>query len=235
MGTGLEAYTQEPWLSRTAARVARRARRRAAIATCCGRCSDPFGADGGLKLLRGNLGRAVIKTSAVQPQHRVVEAPARGVRRSGRGHRGVQGRRARARLRRRRALSGAARQRHAGAASAHADAQLAAEQRLQGRAGHRRTHVRRFRRRAGRDSRHAGMSRRRAAREECRTATSSGSTATRERWKCSVPETTLRSRPAPRPSLRAQRARRRPRAVRHVPRTSPAMPKRVRSHCSVSR
>ena len=45
--------------------------------------SDPFGADGGLKLLRGNLGRAVIKTSAVQPQHRVVEAPARRVRRSG--------------------------------------------------------------------------------------------------------------------------------------------------------
>jgi phosphogluconate dehydratase len=29
-----------------------------------------------LKLLKGNLGRAVMKTSAVQPQHRVVEAPA---------------------------------------------------------------------------------------------------------------------------------------------------------------
>jgi phosphogluconate dehydratase len=39
--------------------------------------TDPFGADGVLKVLRGNLGRAVIKTSAVQPQHRVVEAPAR--------------------------------------------------------------------------------------------------------------------------------------------------------------
>jgi phosphogluconate dehydratase len=38
--------------------------------------SDPFGTDGGLKLLQGNLGRAVIKTSAVQSQHRVVEAPA---------------------------------------------------------------------------------------------------------------------------------------------------------------
>ena len=36
----------------------------------------PFGPDGGLKLLRGNLGRAVIKTSAVRPEHRVVEAPA---------------------------------------------------------------------------------------------------------------------------------------------------------------
>ena len=38
--------------------------------------SKPFSADGGLKLLVGNLGRAVIKTSAVKPEHRVVEAPA---------------------------------------------------------------------------------------------------------------------------------------------------------------
>ena len=38
--------------------------------------SDPFGADGDSKVLRGNLGRAVINTLAVQPQHRVVEAPA---------------------------------------------------------------------------------------------------------------------------------------------------------------
>jgi phosphogluconate dehydratase len=39
--------------------------------------SDPFSADGGLKLLRGNLGRSVIKVSAVKGEHRVVEAPAR--------------------------------------------------------------------------------------------------------------------------------------------------------------
>ncbi len=38
--------------------------------------AEPFSPDGGLKLLRGNLGRAVIKTSAVKAQHRVVEAPA---------------------------------------------------------------------------------------------------------------------------------------------------------------
>lgn len=36
----------------------------------------PFQANGGLKLLKGNLGRAVIKVSAVQPEHRLVEAPA---------------------------------------------------------------------------------------------------------------------------------------------------------------
>jgi phosphogluconate dehydratase len=38
--------------------------------------SDPFSADGGLKLMRGNLGRSVIKTSAVKSEHRVIEAPA---------------------------------------------------------------------------------------------------------------------------------------------------------------
>ncbi|MFL5298390.1 MAG: phosphogluconate dehydratase [Phenylobacterium sp.] len=37
---------------------------------------DPFQAEGGLRLLTGPLGRAVIKTSAVKPEHLVVEAPA---------------------------------------------------------------------------------------------------------------------------------------------------------------
>ena len=37
----------------------------------------PFGATGGLKLLAGNLGRAVIKVSAVPQDRHVIEAPAR--------------------------------------------------------------------------------------------------------------------------------------------------------------
>jgi phosphogluconate dehydratase len=36
-----------------------------------------FSATGGLKLLTGNLGKSVIKVSAVKPEHRVIEAPAR--------------------------------------------------------------------------------------------------------------------------------------------------------------
>ncbi|KKC33167.1 phosphogluconate dehydratase [Devosia psychrophila] len=36
-----------------------------------------FSPTGGLKLLSGNLGRSVIKVSAVKPEHRVIEAPAR--------------------------------------------------------------------------------------------------------------------------------------------------------------
>jgi len=39
--------------------------------------AEPFGATGGLKLLQGNLGRAVIKVSAVPEDRHVVEAPAR--------------------------------------------------------------------------------------------------------------------------------------------------------------
>ncbi len=38
---------------------------------------QPFTADGGLRLLSGNLGKAVIKVSAVKPEHQRVEAPAR--------------------------------------------------------------------------------------------------------------------------------------------------------------
>ena len=38
---------------------------------------DPFSRDGGLRMLDGNLGRAVIKISAVKPEHRQVKAPAR--------------------------------------------------------------------------------------------------------------------------------------------------------------
>ncbi len=37
---------------------------------------DPFQPTGGIRLLKGNLGRSVIKTSAVDPEHWLVEAPA---------------------------------------------------------------------------------------------------------------------------------------------------------------
>ena len=38
---------------------------------------DPFAKDGGLRMLEGNLGRSVVKVSAVADQHRIVTAPAR--------------------------------------------------------------------------------------------------------------------------------------------------------------
>jgi phosphogluconate dehydratase len=38
--------------------------------------AEPFQATGGLKVLSGNMGHAIIKTSAVKPERRIVEAPA---------------------------------------------------------------------------------------------------------------------------------------------------------------
>ncbi|UTY58331.1 phosphogluconate dehydratase [Massilia sp. erpn] len=38
--------------------------------------AEPFSPDGGMVLVKGNLGRAVMKVSAVKPEHRSVEAPA---------------------------------------------------------------------------------------------------------------------------------------------------------------
>ncbi|WP_428037115.1 dihydroxy-acid dehydratase, partial [Amphritea sp.] len=38
--------------------------------------ATPFDKEGGVRLLKGNLGRGVIKVSAVAPEHRVVKAPA---------------------------------------------------------------------------------------------------------------------------------------------------------------
>ena len=75
MGQGLGAYTREPWLS-DGALAWRGVPEASGDHDVLRPMHDPFGADGGLKVLRGNLGRAVIKTSAVQPQHRVIEAPA---------------------------------------------------------------------------------------------------------------------------------------------------------------
>ena len=75
MGQGLAHYTREPFLDGGALawRDAAPASLDEDVVRPAGR---PFSADGGLKLMTGNLGRAVIKVSAVKPEHRVIEAPA---------------------------------------------------------------------------------------------------------------------------------------------------------------
>ena len=75
MGVGLTAYTQEPWLDNGT--LAWRALPELSGDTSVLRpVSEPFSADGGLRLLQGNLGRSVVKVSAVAPEHRVVRAQA---------------------------------------------------------------------------------------------------------------------------------------------------------------
>ncbi|WP_119678097.1 phosphogluconate dehydratase [Indioceanicola profundi] len=76
---GMEAYRMEAFLEEggTGRVTWRPAPRVSADPEVVRPADNPFQPTGGLRLLTGNLGRAVIKTSAVKPQHRIVEAPAK--------------------------------------------------------------------------------------------------------------------------------------------------------------
>ncbi|NOR61860.1 MAG: phosphogluconate dehydratase [Rhodobacteraceae bacterium] len=76
VGEGLEAYTKEPKLRdgevvyEGGARVSENDKILKTVA-------DPFQKTGGIKRLKGNLGNAVMKTSAVEISRHIIEAPAR--------------------------------------------------------------------------------------------------------------------------------------------------------------
>ena len=75
-GVGLHHYTQEPFMEngelvwRDGTSVSLNAKIISAL-------EEPFQETGGLKRLSGSLGTGVMKISAVAPEHRVIEAPAR--------------------------------------------------------------------------------------------------------------------------------------------------------------
>jgi phosphogluconate dehydratase len=74
-GPGLARYCEEPWLD--AGKLAwRPAPATSGDEEILRPLPRAFADTGGLQLLRGNLGRAVIKISTVSPEHRVVRAPA---------------------------------------------------------------------------------------------------------------------------------------------------------------
>ncbi|MEN3364661.1 MAG: phosphogluconate dehydratase [Burkholderiales bacterium] len=75
LGQGLRSHCAEPFLEGDKV-VWKPALQVSADENVLRPTTAPFSADGGMKLLTGNLGRAVIKVSAVKPQHRAVEAPA---------------------------------------------------------------------------------------------------------------------------------------------------------------
>jgi phosphogluconate dehydratase len=75
-GFGLRRYTQEPILS-DGELVWRDVPTRSLDEDVLRPVGRPFAPDGGLRMVAGNLGRAVTKVSAVAPEHRVVQAPAR--------------------------------------------------------------------------------------------------------------------------------------------------------------
>jgi phosphogluconate dehydratase len=75
-GPGLSRYTERPVL--TEGGVAwRPGSEGSGDYTVLRGAKDPFQRDGGIRLVEGNLGRAVVKVSAVAPEQRAVRAPAR--------------------------------------------------------------------------------------------------------------------------------------------------------------
>jgi len=75
-GAGLGHQAQEPKLSDDGV-VFEDAPKQAANEKIIATVAAPFSQDGGLKMLDGNIGRAVIKISAVKKEHHVIEAPVR--------------------------------------------------------------------------------------------------------------------------------------------------------------
>jgi phosphogluconate dehydratase len=75
LGQGLQAYMKEPWLDQQALSW-RNAPETSGDEGVLRPIERPFNAEGGLRVLQGNLGRSVIKVSAVKSEHRKVRAPA---------------------------------------------------------------------------------------------------------------------------------------------------------------
>jgi phosphogluconate dehydratase len=74
-GKGLAAYAMEPWLDGQKLSW-RPCARESLDDTILRPVSDPFEMEGGIRLLKGSLGRGVIKISSVPPDRRRIDAPA---------------------------------------------------------------------------------------------------------------------------------------------------------------
>jgi len=75
IGKGLTKYTQEPYIvSNTLAW--RDGAKESLNDSIIRDASNPFSKDGGIKIIKGNIGRSVVKTAAVADEHLVIEAPA---------------------------------------------------------------------------------------------------------------------------------------------------------------
>jgi phosphogluconate dehydratase len=76
LGRGLRAHCKEPFLDGDQV-VWRDLPEQSGDENVVRKASNPFSDNGGLILVQGNLGRAVMKISAVKKEHHIVEAPAR--------------------------------------------------------------------------------------------------------------------------------------------------------------
>ncbi len=75
-GEGLRAYAIEPGLGPDGGVTRRPAPSVSGDDKVLATAQQPFQPSGGLKVLAGNLGAAIVKTSAVKPEKRTIEAPA---------------------------------------------------------------------------------------------------------------------------------------------------------------
>ncbi|MGO8146634.1 phosphogluconate dehydratase [Rhizobium leguminosarum] len=75
-GQGLTAYTVDARLGENGAVMREPSPEKSVDPKVLSSIETPFQANGGLKMLRGNLGKAVIKISAVKPERHIIEAPA---------------------------------------------------------------------------------------------------------------------------------------------------------------
>ncbi|WP_245504452.1 phosphogluconate dehydratase [Lichenihabitans psoromatis] len=76
-GEGLDSYTREPVLGHDGHLTWRDGAGTSADETVLRGAADPFAPTGGLKMLAGNIGRAIIKTSAIKAERHAIEAPVR--------------------------------------------------------------------------------------------------------------------------------------------------------------
>ena len=76
LGAGLRNFCREPFLKGGELEW-RDAPAESLDADIVRPASDPFDAEGGLRLVTGNVGRAIVKVSAVAPEHYSIKAPAR--------------------------------------------------------------------------------------------------------------------------------------------------------------
>ncbi len=76
-GPGLRNYVAEPFIGGEGQLVYRESAQASGDSTILRDAKNPFQSEGGLKVLHGNLGRAVIKTSAVAKERHIIEGPAR--------------------------------------------------------------------------------------------------------------------------------------------------------------
>lgn len=113
-GPGLRRYTREPFLE-DGRLVWREGPEQSLDEAILRPLDKPFSAEGGLRLMEGNLGRGVMKVSAVAPEHQVVEAPVRIFHDQASLAAAFKAGEPGARPGRRGAFPGPARQRHAGA------------------------------------------------------------------------------------------------------------------------